>query len=161
MEPSQSLSALAWLCMAAYALHVLEEFQMDWRDWAKQVLKLPVTWPEFYVTNAVVVALGIAQAQLAPVLPVIPLIFAALMLINAIFFHIVPTIRTRIYSPGTVTAVLLFLPLGLETFRIALSTGLAGTGTCTAAVAGGAALMAYPVAMLKIRNRTAGAEART
>lgn len=38
-----SLSVLAWLCLAAYALHALEEFQMDWRDWAQDILKLPVS----------------------------------------------------------------------------------------------------------------------
>jgi hypothetical protein len=58
------------------------------------VIKLPVEWSDFYVTNAIVIALGIAQAQLAPALPLAPLIFASLMLINAVFFHILPVVRT-------------------------------------------------------------------
>ena len=156
-----SLSVLAWLCLAAYALHALEEFQMDWRDWAQDILKLPVGWPDFYVTNAAVLVLGAVQAQVALALPAVPLVFASLMLINAVFFHVLPTIVTRVYSPGTATAVLLFLPLGVQVFRNATATGSAGLGTCLAALAGGALLMAFPVVMLKIRHRhdTAAANA--
>ena len=29
---------------------------MDWRDWAQDILKLPVSWPDFSVTNAAVLA---------------------------------------------------------------------------------------------------------
>jgi hypothetical protein len=28
-----TLSTLAWLSMAAYSVHVLEEFSLDWRNW--------------------------------------------------------------------------------------------------------------------------------
>lgn len=103
--------------------------------------------------------LGAVQAQVAPALPAVPLVFASLMLINAVFFHILPTIVTRVYSPGTATAVLLFLPLGLEAFRKATATGSAGLGTCLAALAGGTLLMPFPVVMLKIRHRDATAAA--
>ena len=109
-----TLQTLAWLAMAAYALHIMEEYTFNWRNWARAVIKLPVEWSDFYVTNAVVIALGIAQAQLAPALPLAPLMFASLMLINAVFFHLLPVLRTRgRFSPGVVTAVMLFFPGGL------------------------------------------------
>ena len=63
----------------------------------------------FSVTNSVVVALGIAQAMLAPTLILAPLIYASLMIINAVFFHILPMIRgSGRFSPGVVTAIVLF-----------------------------------------------------
>jgi hypothetical protein len=46
--------------MAAYAAHILEEYTFDWRNWARNTLDLPVEWSDFYVTNCVVIALGIA-----------------------------------------------------------------------------------------------------
>ena len=49
-----TLAQGAWLALAAYALHILEEFAFDWRNWARTALHLPVDWPDFYVTNAVV-----------------------------------------------------------------------------------------------------------
>ncbi|NVO14209.1 MAG: HXXEE domain-containing protein [Rhodoplanes sp.] len=149
-----TLADLAWLAMAAYAMHILEEYMFDWRNWARAVIGLPVEWSDFFITNAVVVALGIAQAMLAPTLPLAPLIYAALMIINAIFFHVLPfvTMRGR-FSPGLATAVVLFLPLGVAMFRAAAAQGDLDLLTFIGAVAGGALLMASPVVMLKLKGR--------
>ena len=51
------LADLAWLATASYAIHILEEHTFDWRNWARAVVKLPVEWSDFYVTNAIVVVL--------------------------------------------------------------------------------------------------------
>jgi uncharacterized protein with HXXEE motif len=149
-----TLQTLAWLAMAAYAAHIMEEYTFDWRDWARAIIKLPVEWSDFYLTNAVVIALGIAQAQLAQVLPVAPLIFASLMLINAVFFHILPFVLTKgRFSPGLATAVLLFLPLGIAIWRQAASDGVLDWQTATLAIIGGAGLMAYPIVMLRLKAK--------
>lgn len=148
-----TLQELAWLAMAAYAVHIMEEFSFDWRNWARSVIGLPVEWADFYVTNAVVIALGIVQASLAPTMPVIPLIFASLMIINALFFHILPVLKTRgRYSPGVATAVVLFLPIGLGMFWNVHRSGMLDWLTLSGAVIGGALLMAYPVVMLNLRS---------
>ena len=141
-----TLTTLAWLNMAAYALHILEEHTLDWRNWARATIGLPVEWSDFYVTNGIVIALGIAQAMLASELPLAPLSFAGLMLINAVFFHILPVIRSKgRFSPGLFTAVTLFLPLGIATYWMALSSGLADTGTAIAGLVVGAITMATVV----------------
>jgi hypothetical protein len=148
-----TLETLAWLSMAAYAIHILEEFTLDWRNWARSVIKLPVEWSDFYVTNAAVVALGIAQASLAPTLVVAPLIYASLMAINAIFFHILPFLATRgRFSPGLFTAVVLFPPLSWSVWRRAMEEGNVDLGIALLSVVGGAALMAYPVVMLRLKS---------
>lgn len=148
------LTTLAWIAMAAYAAHILEEYTFDWRNWARGVLKLPVEWNDFYVTNSVVIALGIAQAELAPRLPLAPLTFAALMVINALFFHILPFIRARgRFSPGLLTALVLFLPLAFAIWRKAAEDGALDGATPLLAIVLGALLMAYPVVMLNLRSR--------
>lgn len=149
-----TLTTLAWLSMAAYALHIMEEFSFDWRGWARGVIKLPVEWSDFYVTNAIVIALGIAQAMLAESLPLAPLIFASLMLINAVFFHIGPMLATRgRFSPGVATAVVLFLPAAAAVWTRAATQGALSPGVAALAIAGGATLMAYPVVMLRLRSK--------
>ncbi|MBK5959415.1 HXXEE domain-containing protein [Rhodoplanes elegans] len=149
-----TLVELSWLAMAAYAVHILEEYTFDWRDWARGVIGLPVEWTDFYVTNAVVVALGMAQGMLAPTLPWAPLTYAALMIINAVFFHILPFVTTRgRFSPGLVTAVVLFLPLGIAMFAAASSEGRLDLATSIGAAVGGALLMASPVVMLKLKDK--------
>lgn len=148
-----TLQTLAWVAMAAYAVHILEEFTLNWRDWARAVIKLPVEWPDFYMANAVVIALGIAQAMLAPALPVAPLLFASLMLINAVFFHILQVIVHKgRFSPGVVTAIVLFLPVGVAVWWQAAAEGLVDSITAILAIGGGALLMAYPVVMLKLKS---------
>jgi len=149
-----TLQTLAWLSMAAYAAHIMEEFTFNWRDWARAVIKLPVEWSDFYVTNAVVIALGIAQAELAPTFPLAPLTFASLMLINAAFFHILPFVRmSGRFSPGLVTAILLFFPAGIAVWRKAGHEAALDWTTATLAIFGGAALMAYPIIMLNLKDR--------
>jgi hypothetical protein len=148
------LSELAWLALGAYALHILEEHAFDWRGWARAVIGLPVEWTDFYVTNAVVVVLGIVQGELAPGFALAPLAFAALMLINATFFHVLPFLRTRgRFSPGLATAVVLFYPLGIGVFIAAGAEGRLGAGVAGMAFVVGAVLMAAPIVMLRLRGR--------
>ena len=149
-----TLPTLAWIAVAAYAVHMMEEFSFNWRDWARAVIKLPVEWGDFYVTNAVVIVLGIAQAFLAPTLAVAPLGFASLMAINAIFFHILPVLVTKgRFSPGLFTAVVLFLPVAWVVWARAIEDGQVDAKTATIAILGAALLMAYPIVMLHLRSR--------
>lgn len=151
---TMSFEAWAWLGLLAYTLHIMEEYSFDWRNWARAVIGLPVEWADFYITNAAVVVLGFAQAEMVRLLPIAPLVFAALMLINATFFHVLPMILTRgRFSPGTATAVVLFYPVGLGTYFAAAAEGLLTTGLLVGSLVGGALLMAYPVVMIRLRGR--------
>ena len=148
-----TLAEVAWLALAAYAVHILEEYALDWRGWARAVIGLPVEWGDFYVTNAAAVVLGIAQAGLAPTMPLGPLAFAALMFINA-SFHVLPFVRTRgRFSPGLATAALLFYPISLAAFFSAHAEGRLTVAVAVAAFAIGAALMAFPIALLRLKGR--------
>lgn len=147
------LPDLLWLCLAAYSVHVLEEFEFDWRNWARAVIKLPVEWTDFYVVNALVIVLGIIAANLVRQ-PALALAFPALMLINATFFHVLPMLLTRgRYSPGVFTAVVLFYPLCIACFHRALSAGLVGWRGVVLAFVIGALLMASPIVLLKLKSK--------
>jgi hypothetical protein len=147
------LSDYLWLATAAYALHIVEEFTFDWRNWARNVLGLMVDWPHFYLVNAAVLVLGIVAAELAARAPIVALAYPALMLINATFFHVLPFLRARgRFSPGLVTALVLFYPVALVTYARA---GQDGTLTVAGVLASGligAGLMAAPVVLLKLKD---------
>jgi hypothetical protein len=148
-----SLTDLLWLATAAYALHILEEYQLNWRDWARGVLRLPVEWSDFYVVNALVVVLGIVAANLAADRPWLALAFPAVMLINGTFFHVLPTIRSGgRFSPGLATAIVLFYPIGIACYLRAANTGM-GTGALIGSLVLGAVLMAIPIVLLEIKDR--------
>lgn len=149
-----SLSPLLWLATAAYAVHILEEYQLDWRNWARAVIGLPVEWPDFYVVNAIVIVLGIAAANLAEASPAIALGFPALMLINATFFHVLPFVRTRgRFSPGLLTALVLFYPIGIVCYFQAAAEGTLDAFSLVVSFLIGAVLMAAPVVLLQIKSR--------
>jgi hypothetical protein len=143
------LQVMLWLCVAAYGVHVLEEFIFDWRTWSQQVLHLPTRWEDFYVTNCLVVVVGIVAVEIAPEYPAVALGFPALMLINATFMHVFPFLRKKgRFSPGLFTAVLCFCPLGIYTMLAAeLNVRIVVT-----AFAVGAALLATPISFLLLRR---------
>jgi hypothetical protein len=148
-----TLADLLWLATACYGIHILEEYQLDWRDWARSALRLPVEWSDFHVVNALVIVLGVVAANLAA-WPAIALAFPALMLINATFFHVLPVVRMRgRFSPGLFTALVLFYPVGIACYwRAAADGNLSGTVLAGSLVLG-AALMATPVVLLLIKDK--------
>jgi hypothetical protein len=144
------LQIMLWLCVAAYGMHVLEEFVFDWRNWSQQVLHLPTRWEDFYITNCLVIVVGIVAVEIAPEYPSVALGFPALMLINATFMHVFPFLRKKgRFSPGLITAVLCFWPLGTYTM---LATEL-NVRVVVTAFAVGAALLATPIGFLLLKNR--------
>jgi hypothetical protein len=148
------LASMCWLSTAAYAIHVLEEFSFDWRNWARNVLNLPVEWDMFYVTNSLVMVLGVVAAMVARQLPALALGFAALMLINATFFHVLPFVVKRgRWSPGLITALVLFYPLGIECYRVQERTAELSSRDIWVSVLVGALLMATPIVFLKAKGK--------
>lgn len=148
------LTLMCWLSTGAYAIHVLEEFSFDWKNWARNVLNLPVEWDMFYVTNSLVVVVGVVAAMVATRLPALALGFAALMLINATFFHVAPfLIKRGRWSPGLITALVLFYPLGIECYRVQSHLVGLSTGEIVTSALVGALLMATPIIFLKLKDR--------
>jgi hypothetical protein len=144
---------LLWVCTAAYAMHVVEEFGLNWKDWACDSLGLSVDWPFFFLVNAAVIVLGCCCAQIGWQMPEISLMYPALMIINGIFFHILPTFVQRRLSPGTLTAVILFLPVGTWTYVGAYQDGMLSRSTVAVSLVGGALLMASPILLLRLREK--------
>lgn len=100
------------------------------------------------------IVLGIVAANLAEVAPALALSFPALMLINGIFFHVVPVIVTRgRFSPGLFTAIVLLLPIGLTCYRVASDAGKLDLVSLVSSLLIGAALMATPIILLRIKDR--------
>ncbi len=147
-----------WIMLFVYALHILEEHTLNWLDWARHVLKLDLSWADFYVTNSIVVVGGICTAMIGWQLPQISLTFPALAIVNALLFHIGPTLVQRRFSPGTITAVFLFLPVGAWSYYGAYLDDILTMRVAIVSVLGGALLMAYPIFLLRLKPRLAGHE---
>jgi hypothetical protein len=140
-------SYLLWVAMVAYAVHMMEETIYNWHDWVRTVFKLNAEWSEFYLVNAFVIVLGAGCAMVGWRIPAFALIFPAFMVVNALFFHIAPVIKTGIFSPGVITAVLLFLPVTAWVYIEAARDGVLNTQSVVISSILGFVLMLFPIVL--------------
>ena len=136
---------LAWLAVAAYALHIMEERILDWHSSMKKSLKLSMDVDSYHVIGRVFLVLGAIAAFIFGSLPDAARAFAVFLLINTVIFHIWPMIRTQTFSPGSWTAIFLFLPIVYMTYVVA---NLPPAGWIWPVVIG-IAITAFPILLLQ------------
>jgi hypothetical protein len=142
-----------WLLIVAYSAHILEEYFMNWKKWVYTYTKINISWNEFYLINCIVIVYGICIANIGINNLYISLTFPALMIINAIIFHILPTIINKKISPGLFTSILLFLPLSIKTFYEINKIDKLTKENMIMAFIGGFIIMFYPIILNRIRNK--------
>jgi hypothetical protein len=164
---TRDMAWLAWVATAAYLLHQFEEHGVDAEGMPYAFRGLlcaafgfagatacPI--PEAFITavNLPVVWLaGPVAAVLGRRWPAIALSYFSVPAVNA-FAHIGPAVADGAYNPGLLTAVLLFLPLSLWVFRLALRRPDLGWRVVAATLVGGVAV--HAVLMLSLRAYLAG-----
>jgi hypothetical protein len=125
-----------WVVAVSCALHVAEEYFTGWQHWALDTLGIVMPTARFLFMNAVLVIAAVVLASIGWKRPTLSLIIPAATLVNAIFFHIVPTIVQRRVSPGVYTAALLYLPFSSWAFVGARRDGVPGRAIALALVLG-------------------------
>jgi hypothetical protein len=112
-----------WLLLlpASFLFHITEEWfaGQGFPAWTAQLGVSGIPPTRFIIINAiawplsaVLMALGI----IAPEFDWFPVAFATMISVNGVL-HAVGTVVTATYSPGLITGLLLFLPLGLAALR--------------------------------------------
>jgi hypothetical protein len=159
---------LIWLMPIVVLLHVIEELPR-FPAWATRALRLPYTRRKFVWENIVLFAILLASVALAAFWPVTTLagqaglvlvLSAAVSLFSNTIFHALLTLRTGIYSPGTVTACLLFPPLSIGVYYQAAVEGLLTIPVVGLSIVVGLAMLPIVIAIVhrtldgKIRGRT-------
>lgn len=145
-----SLRDACWLVTAACALHVLEEYAFGWMRWVRSLSGIAVRPAAFWIINSAAILLGAACAQAAPRWQVFALMYASVLLINATFFHLGAFLWTRgRFSPGLVTAVLLFYPAGIWCFVCAHRAGVLNRTVVTESILLAALVMGASVALMR------------
>lgn len=137
---------IVWLMPAAFAVHIAEEFAGGFPAWVGFVVGSPMPLPVFLLNNAVFMLVLVGLTAWATVRPgrlpaFLLLAWASGNLFWNFVFHLMTTVLFDRYSPGLVTAVLLYFPLSAAVARAALREGVLATGQFLGAVAIGAALM--------------------
>jgi hypothetical protein len=125
-----------WAVAVSCALHVAEEYFTGWQPWARETLGIVMPTERFLFMNVVLVVAALVFASIGWKRPTLSLIIPAATLVNAIFFHILPTIVQGRVSPGVYTAVMLYLPFSSWAFVGARRAGVPRRAMAVASVVG-------------------------
>lgn len=113
----------AWIFPATYIVHIAEEcFAADgFPAWASNLARLQFTTTRFLAINAVALTAMTLASALVFARPALRWLVATLGAIVALngALHIVTSLITQSYSPGTVTGLVLWIPLGWLALRSA------------------------------------------
>ena len=135
-----------WVVAGSCALHVAEEYLTGWQTWASETLAIVVPTARFLFANAVLIVAALVLASVGWKRPTLSLIIPAATLVNAIFFHILPTIVQSRVSPGVYSAVLLYLPFSSWAFLGAWRDGVPRRAMAVASIVGALMMAAVVLA---------------
>lgn len=153
------MKALFWAPLGAAALHMIEEFVYPggfaaWDRRYRPAISASIT-PRFHVViNGLLLLVCFDVATLGPTPTGVALWLAVMALLfgNSIW-HVVGAVRTRSYSPGMITGLLLYVPLTVYGYARLLQSGRASAGTAILAFAVGSS---YPLWAAAIHRWRAG-----
>jgi hypothetical protein len=135
--PSKTTSEWTlWVVAASCALHGTEEYFTGWQEWARQTLGIVMPTTRFLVANAVLVVAALLLARVGWRRPVLSLVIPSATLVNAVFFHILPTVTQGRAAPGIYTAALLYVPFSSWALVGAARDSVARTAIAAAFCAG-------------------------
>ncbi len=148
-----SAETVLWLIVLAAIAHVAEEYATGFVDEIGAIAP-GMTRRQFWVINALFVTLCIAAAVLNVRAVVFSLSAAWLVLINALI-HIGASVIQRRYASGTVTAIFLYIPLGVYACSTYARAGLVTPSKLITSLLLGAGWMAVPPLFQVVRLRRA------
>ena len=108
-----------WLFPLTYGLHIAEEYWLRFPSWVSQNFRTFVSNPQFLLLNGVfwlLMVVAVIAILARPSLAWLVVTLAAIVGINAAL-HLLGSLVTFSYSPGSITAALLYLPLVLYASR--------------------------------------------
>jgi hypothetical protein len=116
---SSPIGPWVWLFPLAYGLHIAEEYWLHFPNWVSQLTRSFVSNPQFLFLNGafwLLMVVCVVAIRARASLGWLVVTLAAILGINAAL-HLLGSLATRTYSPGSITAAFLYLPLVLYAFR--------------------------------------------
>lgn len=151
---------LFWTPLIAASLHIVEEFGvpggfMKWYRRVRPEIASSITPRFLIIMNVLLLILCYDVGAMATKSygPLLWLGIAALLAANGVW-HVVWSIRTKSYSPGLVTGILLYIPMAIYGGIRFIGSGLASPGMAALAMAAGASYQLW--ANMLHRARTVG-----
>jgi hypothetical protein len=125
-----------WVVAVSCALHPAEEYFSGWQKWALETLGIAMPTTLFMIANTVLFLAALVLARVGWRRSAASLVIPAATFMNAILFHILPTILQHRVAPGLVTAALLYVPFSTWAYLSAWRDGVPRRALLGAFVAG-------------------------
>ena len=139
-----------WAMPAAYALHICEEFGAGFPAWMNQYMHASMTNAAFLMNNALFMAILLslsawASLSTSRLSAFLFLGWASGNLFWNFIFHLATTLIADSYSPGLVTASLLYYPISIWVGVLAVRDKRLDLAGVLGAFAVGAAIMMFVI----------------
>ncbi len=110
---------ITWFIPTAYLFHLADEYLTGFPNWFSGIFKVDLSLSDSIIINSIGFAAVVVAATLYTLNKLNHFVIAV---IGSLFFvngvvHITATIFTASYSPGTLSAVLFYLPLGYLVYK--------------------------------------------
>jgi len=146
----QAFRRLIWLMPAAFALHIVEEYQGGFPAWVTHVLGGSFNNLAFACNNAVffVIMVGLTLWAGRSVSRLSVFLLIAWTSGNIFWdglFHVLTTARFDRYSPGLITSSVLYLPISLIVGNATLQSGALSVKAFLGALLAGLSLLVFVI----------------
>lgn len=142
--------AVIWLMPAAFVLHIAEEYLGGFPTWVNDDVHGTFDNLAFALNNVAFMVILVTLVTLnfrfsAAPLRIALVVFASGNLFWDALFHLSTTAALNAYSPGTVTAMLLYYPISILVALVIIKEGILRKLPFFCAVAGGLLLFGFVV----------------
>jgi hypothetical protein len=116
---NKELKHFVWFIPAAYLFHLADEYFTGFHEWFSGIFKVDLSLNDFIIINSIGFTATVAVATLYSLNKLNHFVIAVigiLFFVNGVV-HIVASLLTTSYSPGTISACLFYLPLGYLVYK--------------------------------------------
>ncbi len=117
------LQLIFWLMVPAGIIHVGEETYGHFIKWFKEFTGFPISVTEDIVVNIIFIAALAIGAYVSNTSYLVFSLGAVGFVFINFWFHVAGTIKLKKYSPGFISAALLYLPLSLYIYYASIISG--------------------------------------
>ena len=110
---------ISWLIPVAYLFHLADEYFTGFPDWFSRLFKVDLSLNNFIIINSIGFTATILIAILYSFNKINSFVIAVLgtlFFVNGIV-HILASVFTYSYSPGTISGLIFYLPLGFLIYK--------------------------------------------
>ncbi len=112
---------IVWLFPFAYLIHLLDEFFFGggFAMWYSNLLNANLSEYDFLIINSTAFVLVITVSilySLGKIKNFIPAVLGTLFFMNGLV-HLMLSVATWIYSPGTISGIIIYIPLGVIVYK--------------------------------------------